>query len=200
MPGTAWKPLLACVLALALAGCGGDDSNDEGTLTQEQADLLEDDLAQVETNVRIGNCDDAEAAARDLVETVNDLPAEAGEEVKADLRGMAENLATLAAQECVEDEASAEPKPDPEPATPPVAPTTDPTTETETTDPAEEEEEEQEEDEEEAEEEEEPQPDEPPKPPKPVPEPQPPAGTPPGQQPGGAGNAGDTGGVGEDGR
>lgn len=188
MSGTAWKPLLACACALALTGCGGDSS--ESTLTQDQARLLESDLTQVEDNFEEGRCDDAAAAARDLVQSVNELPADAGETLKAGLRAMAENLEDLADRECEEDP-NRKPKPEPEPVT--TAPTVAPTTETETTETTETSEDEEEEDEQEEEEEE--QPEEPD-----TTEPQPPSGAPGGQQgaPGNSGGSGGTGGIGQE--
>ena len=203
MSGTPRKPLLACVLALMLAGCGGDDSEGAGTLTDEQAAVLQENLIQAEDHFSSGRCDEAEEEADQLVDSIDALPAAVGTDVKDPLREMAQNLEQLAAEQCRDDAASDEqqqPDPEPEPPAPPV-PTTDPTTETETTETTETSEDEEEE-EEQGEEEEEPPPDEEPKPPEPSPDPEPPSEIPPGQQPGAPGNSGDsggTGGVGEEG-
>jgi hypothetical protein len=145
MSGPARKSLLACVLALALAGCGGDGEAGEGALSEEQAALLEDTLTEVEREFAGGRCEDARAEADQLVASVDALPLEVGPEVKEPLREMAKNLETLTAEQCAETDVAEEtttPTTTSVPSTT-VAPTTTATkTEKETTtDPAEEEEE-----------------------------------------------------------
>lgn len=139
VPGKTAKSLLAFVLAGALAGCGGGEDGNETALDSRQAIVLQDNLTQVENNFSSGRCEDAEAAAGDLVQSVNALPAEVGEQVKANLRGMAENLATLAAEQCTASEPVEEPSPSTSTTSaPPVttestsSTTTDTETETET--------------------------------------------------------------------
>ena len=193
MSGTARKPLLACVLTLALAGCGGD-SGESGTLTEDQAAGLQQTATQVENYFNAGRCEEASEEADRLVAAIDDLPAEVGKDVKDPLREMAQNLEDLANEECEGSES--ESQPEPEPTTPPVT-TVDPTTATDTTeepDPSEDEEEDEDQPEEEDE-----QPQEP-DPPEPAPEPEPPTGPPPGQQPEAPGNSNGTGGVGEEDR
>jgi len=173
MSGPARKPLLACVLALALAGCGGDGGGGEGTLDPEQARLLEDNLTRVENNLSARRCEEAGTDADELIESVNALPEDVGSEVKEALREMAHNLEALTTEECEDDALAEEPAPDPSPALAPPPATTD-TTDTETTElPEDEDQEEEDADEQEQPEDEAPDPD-------PGPD-----QVPPGQQPGG---------------
>ena len=94
--------LLATVFAISLAGCGGSD---EGTIPSDQSDTLLGLLDQVQNSVSVGDCDLAQKNAEELVDTVNNLPAEVDNEVQGALTRASEQLANLAENpdECVDE-------------------------------------------------------------------------------------------------
>ena len=93
---------LAVVLALAAAvagatGCGSNEIN--GQLTPDQASALIADLDAVQSAAEAGQCGSAASGADRFVLEVNNLPEEAGTELKKALRDAGTNLKTLAACE-----------------------------------------------------------------------------------------------------
>jgi hypothetical protein len=125
MPGLARKPLLVLCLASILAGCGG--GGEDGTIPPDRANAMIDRLDAVESNVD-SDCDLAVEHANDLVDDVNELPAETGEDVKAALRDAAARLVELTSERC--DAAAAEEE---EPTTTEETTTEEPETTEETT-------------------------------------------------------------------
>jgi hypothetical protein len=81
-----------------LAGCGGDEI--DGEVTQDQATALNATLAAVESAVDTDQCEAAQSQVDQFVEQVDGLPAEAGEELKNELRDAATHLEGLIDTEC----------------------------------------------------------------------------------------------------
>ncbi len=100
MPGTKRLGALLALLAavVAVSGCGSDELS--GEIPQENAIALNAALRAVNGAVALQNCDEANTAADGFVAEVNALPADAGEELKAELRAAGENLRTLVDTEC----------------------------------------------------------------------------------------------------
>ena len=136
MPGWFSKPLLAGVVALAFAGCGGGGA--EKTIPPDAADQMLSTLAAAEEAIARGDCGLATEYAGDLVAEVNALPAEVGTEAKEGLRAAAERVGELAASEQCEpvdtttEQDTQEDEPTTEQAT--TTTTTEETTETTETD------------------------------------------------------------------
>jgi hypothetical protein len=86
---------LALVLALSALGLGACGSGDEGSIPQDDAEALLATLSEVEESAEAGDCTTATTDATQLVNEVNLLPKEVGEETKADLRDAANNLVEL---------------------------------------------------------------------------------------------------------
>jgi hypothetical protein len=146
VPRTQKIALLATVFTIFVAGCG---DSDEGTIPSDQSDTLLGLLAEVENNVNIGDCELAEKNAEELVDTVNELPAEVDNEVQGALTRASQQLVAFTENpdECVEGatgEQGAEPDPETttsttEATTTSTTPTTTETTTTEEEEPEEEE-------------------------------------------------------------
>lgn len=104
MRGTTRISLLAAIfaIAIAIAGCGSDD---EGTIPSDQSDTLLSLLSSVENSVNDGNCELAQKTAEELVDTVNNLPADVDNEVQSALTKASEQLVNLAEnpEQCVDD-------------------------------------------------------------------------------------------------
>jgi hypothetical protein len=114
MPGTnRLRALLALLAAVAaLSGCGSDEIS--GEIPPDNAARLNAALGGVSSAVASQNCEEALSQADQFVAEVNDLPIEAGEELKAELRSAGDHLSTLVSDEC--------------PSTGTTEPTTEPTT------------------------------------------------------------------------
>ena len=96
MPGTnRLAPLLALLAVLAtLSGCGSDEIS--GEIPAANAQELNDALDAVSFAVESSqDCEAAQDAADQFVEEVNALPADAGTELKTELRKAGDNLRTL---------------------------------------------------------------------------------------------------------
>jgi hypothetical protein len=102
MPGTIRLGALLALLAVAMAlpGCGSDEVS--GEIPADNAADLNSALASVRENIETIPPDCAEAAdqADEFVDAVNQLPLDAGEELKAELRAAGDNLRTLVSDEC----------------------------------------------------------------------------------------------------
>jgi hypothetical protein len=92
MPGRLRNPLLVCVLALALAGCGGGD---DGTIPPHDADNLLNQLDAIQDDVDGGDCEQAQAHAQEFIDGVNALPDDVDPEVAGELTKAATNLDQL---------------------------------------------------------------------------------------------------------
>jgi hypothetical protein len=127
---------LSC--AAALAGCGSNGIT--GEIPAPNAQELNSDLEQVRTALANKDCQGAPSAADQFVAQVNELPAEAGEELKSALRDAGRNLTTLVNQTCAstgtsptEPETTSEPTTE-SPTESDTTPTTTSTSSTPTTD------------------------------------------------------------------
>ena len=124
MPGTnRLAPLLALFAVIAtLSGCGSDEISGEipPANAQELNDALDAVSFAVESNQ---DCEAAQAAADQFVEEVNALPADAGTELKTELREAGDNLRTLVSDQCPSTGTTTQP-----PTTEPTSSTTDTTT------------------------------------------------------------------------
>jgi hypothetical protein len=89
MPGRPQITLLACLFAVALAGCGSDE---EGTIPDRNSEQLVTILDGIEDNVAAGNCELAQDQASELVNAANDLPAEVDDEVKGGIQDAAHRV------------------------------------------------------------------------------------------------------------
>jgi hypothetical protein len=100
MPGKhGLRALLALsAIAVALSGCGSDEIS--GEIPAQNAEDLNAALAGVSNAVASQDCETAASQADEFVDQVNVLPADAGEELKAELRDAGENLQTLVDAEC----------------------------------------------------------------------------------------------------
>jgi hypothetical protein len=87
-------PLLVCVFALALVGCG---SSDKGTIPPNDANTLLDNLAAVQSDIASGDCLLAEGHAQEVVDAVNGLPSSVDPKVAGELTKAATHLKELAA-------------------------------------------------------------------------------------------------------
>jgi hypothetical protein len=92
MPGRPQLSLLACLLAVALGGCGSDE---EGTIPESNSNDLLTLLDGIEQSVAGGNCDVAQKQADEFVDAVNQLPAEVDDEVKGGIQEAAAQLREL---------------------------------------------------------------------------------------------------------
>ena len=86
--------LAVVAVAMAISACGS--SSDDATIPQQNANELNSALASVQAAVDAGNCKEAETAAGDFIDAVNNLPDTVGTEDKDALRSAGENLETLA--------------------------------------------------------------------------------------------------------
>jgi hypothetical protein len=95
MPGTKLVTGLVglAALAAAMAGCG---SSADKTLDQADAQSLNDKVVAVENAVAAGNCENAQVAAQDFINAVNDLPDTATTATKDALREAGDSLKSLA--------------------------------------------------------------------------------------------------------
>ena len=100
MPGTLRNVVLGAVAAMLVAGCGSDD----GTIPQDNGDDLLATLEAVDTNTAAGECAAAQDQAESFKNKVNELPAAVDDEVKQGLQQAADQLVSLAANECEPDE------------------------------------------------------------------------------------------------
>ena len=82
MRGRTPKTLLACVLAIAIAGCGG---NDEGTIPSDQADQLLTQLDAMQNDIETGNCALIDDHAKSFAIRVSQLPEDVDPEVRKGL-------------------------------------------------------------------------------------------------------------------
>jgi hypothetical protein len=95
MPGTKLVTGLVglAALAAAMAGCG---SSADKTLDQADAQSLNAKVVAVENAVAAGNCENAQVAAQDFINAVNDLPDTATTATKDALREAGDSLKSLA--------------------------------------------------------------------------------------------------------
>jgi hypothetical protein len=131
MPGTnTLRALLALLAAAAaLSGCGSDEIS--GDIPAENAAALKEALGSVSEEVESGDCDAAASQVDQFIAAVNLLPADAGEELKTELRNAGINLRTLVDNQCT----VTEPPPTTQETTTDTTPdTTSSTTDTTTTD------------------------------------------------------------------
>jgi hypothetical protein len=84
--------LLACIAALAIAGCG---SSDGGTIPPDDANNLLNQLEAVQSDVRAGDCENAQQHAQEFVAGVNALPSDVDHDVASELTKAADNLRGL---------------------------------------------------------------------------------------------------------
>lgn len=84
--------LLACVCAVALAGCG---SGDDGTIPSADSETMLALLTSLEASIAAGDCELAAKQAEEFKRTVDLLPAPVADEVKAGLFDAADNLIAL---------------------------------------------------------------------------------------------------------
>jgi len=84
--------LLACLIALGLAGCGSDD----GTIPQSQSSDLLALLDNVQETADTGDCDHASEFAREFANRVDELPSDVDADVREELNKAAANLDQLA--------------------------------------------------------------------------------------------------------
>ncbi len=125
MPGPLRIVVLGAVAATLIAGCGSDD----GTIPREDGEDLLATLEAVDSNTSQGNCPQAQAQAESFKGKVNELPASVDDEVKQGLQQAADQLVSLAANDCEPEEAAT----GPEGAVTTDATETEPTTTEETT-------------------------------------------------------------------
>jgi hypothetical protein len=83
--------LLAGVLTIGIAGCGGDD----GTIPQSQSEQLLNILASLQNQVDDGNCAVAESTVQQLNSAIKDLPSSVDTKVKDALERGTANLSDL---------------------------------------------------------------------------------------------------------
>jgi hypothetical protein len=96
MPGT--KPLAGVLAAAAVvAVLGACGSSAEKTLDPADAQSLNAKVAAVDNAVASGNCENAQVAAQDFIDTVNQLPQSATTDTKDALRSAGDSLKSLAA-------------------------------------------------------------------------------------------------------
>jgi hypothetical protein len=106
---------LGTLIALLLAGCGGDEK-----IPARTASLMTAGLERVDKRVRAGECDDARRTLRTLDGRVQALPRGVDPAVRRTLSRGVDHLGTLVRKECKQ-------KPEPEPVEePPVATTPEP--------------------------------------------------------------------------
>ncbi len=133
MPGTnRLAPVLALfAVIVTLSGCGSDEISGEipPANAQELNDALDAVSFAVESNQ---DCEAAQAAADQFVEEVNALPADAGTELKTELRKAGDNLRTLVSDRCPSTETTTQPSTT-EPTSSTTETTTSSTTDTATT-------------------------------------------------------------------
>jgi hypothetical protein len=96
MPGkTRLAGALAVVAtAMAISACGS--SSDNATIPQQNADELNAALNSAQAAVEAGNCKEAENAAGDFIDAVNNLPDSVSTDDKDGLRAAGANLEKLA--------------------------------------------------------------------------------------------------------
>jgi hypothetical protein len=90
--------LLAGILTLGIAGCGGDD----GTIPKDNSEDLLGKLTQLQDQIDRGECTVAEGTASQINEAVQNLPNDVDPEVQDALNKGAENLANLTPEQCTE--------------------------------------------------------------------------------------------------
>jgi hypothetical protein len=83
--------LLAGVLTIGIAGCGGDD----GTIPQSQSEQLLNILASLQNQVDDGNCAVAQSTVQQLNSAIQDLPSSVDTKVKDALERGTANLSDL---------------------------------------------------------------------------------------------------------
>jgi hypothetical protein len=101
--GRTRRSLLACLIALGIAGCGSDD----GTIPENQSSDLLALLDSVRSNADSGDCDVAANTAQEFVNRVDQLPSEVDADVRDELDKAATNLDQLASDQCKEPETGA---------------------------------------------------------------------------------------------
>jgi hypothetical protein len=101
---------LAALVAVALlaGGCGGGD-DEVGEIPADRAEQLLSQLESVRTLAANGECEEAEQQASAFGDAVDDLPAEAGTDLKEALRGGAASLGVVISDECEEPVGTTEP-------------------------------------------------------------------------------------------
>jgi hypothetical protein len=87
-------PLCALLVAVAVAGCGGDD-DPEPSIPGASADTLLATLQEIEDNVDVGSCLIAADKIDDLRAELDALPASVNEEVSQALENGADQLSIL---------------------------------------------------------------------------------------------------------
>jgi hypothetical protein len=124
MPGTnRLLPLLALLFVLAaLSGCGSDEIS--GEISQAEALELNNALNEVGTGVETQDCEGAQTAADQFVNEVNDLPLDAGEDLKTALRDAGNHLRALVSEQCPSTGTDTTTSPATTPTTTPTTPTT----------------------------------------------------------------------------
>ncbi len=87
--------VLAAVVGLALAGCGGSS---DGTIPQDQADELSRTVEQARDYFDNGRCDEADSALADAQQQIDSL--DASSDVRDGLSQLADNLDKRLAEDC----------------------------------------------------------------------------------------------------
>src|SRR5215207_6938054 len=114
------SPLLAAALgALALAGCGSDDT---ALIPQEDADRVITLVGDAGDAAAKGACDRARRAVREAELQLSGLPRKTDSELKANIRDWLQHLDGRIAEDCQPPEPEETPTPEPT-----VAPTETPT-------------------------------------------------------------------------
>jgi hypothetical protein len=128
---------LACMLALALGAacailvaCGGDG---KGLIGSNDADAMQQQLDQIESSVRRGECGGLPNELTDLQQQVNGLPNRVDAALRQRLQEGVQNLAQISPHRCAIQAAKTDTVPTTPTQTTPTTPTeTTPTTPTET--------------------------------------------------------------------
>lgn len=131
------RRVFACLLALALgaacallAACGGEG---KGLIAAHDADAMQQQLDQIESSVRRGQCDGLAGELTTLQQQVNALPNRVDAALRRRLLEGAANLAQISPERCAIQAAKAQTTPTTIETTPTTPTATTPTTPTETT-------------------------------------------------------------------
>jgi hypothetical protein len=96
---------LACIavaLALAMAGCGGDDEQEGAKIPPENAEAISNQLDAIRDQAERGNCGSARFQAKELRQKIEALPPDVSQDVRDALIDGVEKLETAVEAECEE--------------------------------------------------------------------------------------------------